>query len=451
MKNFILLFTLLACNTLFGQSWEKLGPEVDSVTNTQSGTFTKGTDIAIASDGTVYVAYIDPTHGSGNQGITVKKFNGSSWELVGIERFTNQGNLNIPRLGNFDLKLDSYDKPYVALSNNNPNNNESVLEVWKLNGFTWEQVGSNPSEGEVYNVSMVLINDTVYCSYQDNFNGDKVSVVGYYGGAWQYIGGAGISSGISENNQLQTFNDTLFIAYYDTDSSGVVIQKYDGTEWVPVSATASMTVWDRGPIFTISPSQEYYLVGIVLGSGIYLNKYDGSTWQSSGTSGALGVCGGVGVDDMGNSHVMVSDYSNGGSLICKSYINGSWSTTGTAGFTTASSAYNTSFYVEDFQKYYVVLAHSVTGYSAIQVYSYDLSASNDEIQVDDLMVYPNPANDIITIEAVALKMVKVVDISGKVVLNSTETTVNIASLREGTYILQVETDNGVEYSKFVKE
>lgn len=447
MKNLILLVTLLGSISAVGQSWEKLGPEVDSVINPQSGSFLKGTDIAIASDGTVYVAYIDPTEGSGNQGITVKKFNGSSWELMGVERFTNQANNNIPNLGNFDLKLDSYDKPYVALANNN-SNNETVLEVWKLNGFTWEQIGSNPSEGGVNNVSMVLINDTVYCSYQDHFNGDKVSVVGYYGGTWQYIGGAGISSGISGNNQLQTYNDTLYIAYGDSDSSGIVVQKYDGTEWIPVTATASISVPSRGPMFTISPVQEYYLIGSDLGD-VYFNKYDGANWQGSVTTGNYGTCGGIGVDGMGNTHVLVNDNSIG--LVCRSYNNGGWSTTGTAGFATASSSYNTSFHVEEFQKYYVVLAHAVVGYGAIQVYSYDLSASNNEIKVGDLMIYPNPACDLITIETVGLKAVKVINLSGKVVLNSNEATVNISSLPEGAYILQVETDKGIEYSKFVKD
>lgn len=57
-------------------------------------------------------------------------------------------------------------------------------------------------------------------------------------------------------------------------------------------------------------------------------------------------------------------------------------------------------------------------------------------------VYPNPANDIIQIEADNLESVSIIDLFGKTVVTSTSHLINVEQLAAGTYTLQLTTTGG---------
>ena len=68
-------------------------------------------------------------------------------------------------------------------------------------------------------------------------------------------------------------------------------------------------------------------------------------------------------------------------------------------------------------------------------------------------VYPNPANDFITVVSLdghRIKQVMVFDLYGKLVINNSESVIDLKSLNSGIYFLKVFTANRVEELKIIK-
>lgn len=91
---------------------------------------------------------------------------------------------------------------------------------------------------------------------------------------------------------------------------------------------------------------------------------------------------------------------------------------------------------------------------------YDPSLGVEENTVGNVTIYPNPAADILTLSHtnnVELKNVIIYDLLGKEVLrqefdtNSSEQTINIASLTAGTYFVKIFSDAGSVIKKLIKE
>ena len=66
----------------------------------------------------------------------------------------------------------------------------------------------------------------------------------------------------------------------------------------------------------------------------------------------------------------------------------------------------------------------------------DLSSNNE------ISIYPNPTKDYITIFGSNIKEVIISDISGRVLIKSTERKIDISGLVSGTYIAEIETLSG---------
>jgi hypothetical protein len=81
------------------------------------------------------------------------------------------------------------------------------------------------------------------------------------------------------------------------------------------------------------------------------------------------------------------------------------------------------------------------------------SESNDLMNSLSISVYPNPTTDILNIKADSkIKAVSVIDITGrKVDVKLNGNTVDVKHLSAGTYLLSVETVNGIVTEKFIKK
>ena len=74
----------------------------------------------------------------------------------------------------------------------------------------------------------------------------------------------------------------------------------------------------------------------------------------------------------------------------------------------------------------------------------------EENIVDNVMVYPNPANDFIMIRAnddSPLQRIDIYDITGKLMISSIETEINVSKLESGMYFVNILTDKGVVTKK----
>jgi hypothetical protein len=74
------------------------------------------------------------------------------------------------------------------------------------------------------------------------------------------------------------------------------------------------------------------------------------------------------------------------------------------------------------------------------------SNANNNINKNGISVYPNPTNDVLWISNVELGAKVIVrSIDGRVVLNQAANgnAISVASLNQGTYLVEVHTNNGV--------
>lgn len=71
----------------------------------------------------------------------------------------------------------------------------------------------------------------------------------------------------------------------------------------------------------------------------------------------------------------------------------------------------------------------------------------------EVNVYPNPATDVLHVEANGINRIEVIDLAGRIVLSSTQAqnTINISSLSNGIYMLRTSTMEGVNVQKIVKK
>ena len=84
------------------------------------------------------------------------------------------------------------------------------------------------------------------------------------------------------------------------------------------------------------------------------------------------------------------------------------------------------------------------------------NASIEENKVtQELLVYPNPTNSVLNIDTKGERIlsIRIFNISGQLInseLNS-DNTIDVSQFNNGMYIIQVETDNGVALSRFIKQ
>ena len=132
---YITLFALLSISKLDlkAQPWDTVGNRRFSDTIAACYQF-----LALGKDEEPYVAYADYRV---NGKATVKRFNGSTWDYVGSQGFTNDV------AGWLSIAIDYTGTPYVVFRDCSLNYKATVM---KYNGISWAYVGSpGMSAGEV--------------------------------------------------------------------------------------------------------------------------------------------------------------------------------------------------------------------------------------------------------------------------------------------------------------
>jgi hypothetical protein len=77
---------------------------------------------------------------------------------------------------------------------------------------------------------------------------------------------------------------------------------------------------------------------------------------------------------------------------------------------------------------------------------------NTKNEIEGLRIYPNPANDIVTISSntMAVKSVQLFDVTGKQIMNvETSSTINVSSLAKGIYVMKVTEEGKTSTSKLI--
>lgn len=67
----------------------------------------------------------------------------------------------------------------------------------------------------------------------------------------------------------------------------------------------------------------------------------------------------------------------------------------------------------------------------------------------NVSAFPNPASDFVTIKAEGFRYVEVVDMSGRTIMTTQSTRLDVSTLRNGIYLIQVHTDKGMSAQTIV--
>ncbi|SCY71778.1 T9SS type A sorting domain-containing protein [Flavobacterium caeni] len=79
-------------------------------------------------------------------------------------------------------------------------------------------------------------------------------------------------------------------------------------------------------------------------------------------------------------------------------------------------------------------------------------ATNQFVGAQDVLLAPNPVTDILNIQSQdAIRLVSLTDVTGKIVLTASGSSIDVAHLQKGVYFANIQTDSGSTVKKFIKK
>lgn len=252
--------------------WEVVGTNGDDIA---PGNTNGQHDIAMAEDGTVYVAYKEIN----NQGkLSVKKLNGTTWELVGGQGISKGEVNNIPTI--FVHK----NTPYVMYNSwQNEDVEDRGIKIKKFDGANWVNVGNNVVSSNL-NASRVKLvfngADKPYISFidSDDLSGQPQLAVKTLNASnnWTDVGTNPVITFISHNYFIGFDPAGTLIAAGKSNQFATLA---DGaSDWTVVTTTGLPFVRE-GAMAMDSQGNLYY--AYVNGSSwAYLAKLSGTTWSN---------------------------------------------------------------------------------------------------------------------------------------------------------------------------
>ena len=323
-----------------GTTWTKVG--IEGFSNGSA----EFISIAIDNNNVPYVVYTGHGIKEYTNKLTVQKFNGIAWEIVGLERFS-EGNSDT-----YDsaIAIDNNNVPYVAYQNNRNSNVERKSIVQKFNGTSWETVGiSGFSQGISADISIAIDKNNVpYVAYLDGANSYKSTVQKFNGTSWEVVGQAGFSAGQVEQTVVAIDKNNLpYVAYRDlANSNKITIQKFNGNTWNPIGKSGfsvgladyiSMALDNNTPYVVYKDSGK--------NNESIVRKFNGTTWEEVGPKGISEQ--GVNIQTIASAldhnnitYVAYSDPKNSNKCTVKKYNGQNWEIVGKEGFSIGQAKYN---------------------------------------------------------------------------------------------------------------
>ncbi|OBR93301.1 N-acetylmuramoyl-L-alanine amidase LytC precursor [Clostridium ragsdalei P11] len=337
---FTQLFTGMKARAADTDTWDTVGTAEFS----EAATSVK---MAVDSHGTCYVAYDDTANGSK---ITVKKFNGVSWEPVGSPDFSTG------QVDNLNICIDSKDVVYVAYRD------DCYIRVKKFSSGAWQDAASDKIYTDSVDYACLAIdkNDVPYVLYdvynEQGDSGYPACVKKYNGTSWNLVGKEGEISPSQIDNVCMAINPVSnqpYVAAMDSNSKKSIAKMFDGTSWKSLGTMGftncpnfcnSLAFDSRGTPYLA------YEDGNSSAWNSYVKKWSGSTWESVG-SDALSNHQGDPVNILFDSNDNLylsyrnSDFNVTNAFmraLAKKYDGTSWKIVGTAGFSGGQISYISS-------------------------------------------------------------------------------------------------------------
>ncbi|MGD1848927.1 MAG: LamG-like jellyroll fold domain-containing protein, partial [Salibacteraceae bacterium] len=248
---------------------------------------------------------------------------------------------------------------------------------------------------------------TIYAAFQDEANGDGISVMRYDGIAWQFVGSPGFSAGAVGDIDFKIAPDsTLYVAFEDkfTGGSGsngkATVMYFDGAAW----QTLGTTEFSAGGLIHISleiSQQDTVYVGYTdianLNRGT-VQRFNGTAWENVGPAGfTAGFAGPVdlGIAPDGTLYFGFGDITSGPATTVMTFDGTNWQILGTPGFSDQSDGSRTTSIAFDPAGVPYVGAVGGDNPFFVEVFRFD---GNDWAQLDTALVNgSNPSYNAVAI------------------------------------------------------
>ena len=265
--------------TFDGTNWTAVGARGFSTLGvTQNGSILKDNSgnlwVTLESfyqDANLYTKYL----------LEVWKYDGTSWQEVGPQKEPN-GALPKMAISGGDIYL-TFNETYA--------NGGGGISLMKYNGSTWQYVGASNFTPYTHSVQdLAILNGVPYISILESVNSTtKLVVMKFDGTSWQYVGQQGIStaSGGGYVNWVKLKSNASgvpYICYVENPSNGVNVMTFNGTNWVQVGAVNLTTAFWVDLDF----DGDVPYIGfqdLTSTSRASVMKFNGSTWEYVGQQG----------------------------------------------------------------------------------------------------------------------------------------------------------------------
>ena len=278
-----------------------------------------------------------------------------------------------------DLAIDADGNVYIAYCVKGTDQ----LAVYRHNGSEWELLGDNIADGTVKGIDVAIDSEqNFYVAYADGGSEDKVSVVKYNGTEWSYVGQRGFTESKTDSYMAMTLhNDSPCVVYTDVAMGSKASAKYykiSNYLYPPVGLAARVIGGDDVELTWQAPLAEPTKYNIYRNDALV-----GNTAQVS-------------------------------------YIDEDLE----------SGTYN-----------YAVSAVYEDGESEKATATVNLTVSISENNEIAFMMYPNPAENYVTIESAKAADVKIYSISGQMLsqqnISEGTSTIDLSDLNAGIYFVSV--------------
>ena len=102
-----------------------------------------------------------------------------------------------------------------------------------------------------------------------------------------------------------------------------------------------------------------------------------------------------------------------------------------------------------------VIVEDAGSSNVVYTTSCQTDVQNNLMEPNNIQVYPNPANDKVTIITNKLGLIKITDINGRIIISknieAVKAIIDISEISGGVYSIQIMTDKGMTVKKLVKQ
>ena len=444
MKTKVLLLTFAMAflpNLSKSQTWHELG----------QGGFSEGEAYSnhIGYDGnTVYAAYIDD---GDSQKLSVKKYNGTSWEFVGSQGFTDP-------ISYFDFAIENGNFYIVT------ENAAKEIKVLNLIGGNWQVLG-NSAIAQGSNVSLCINAGVPYIAFEDWTQGNKVSVKKMGSNGWEYVGAPGFSPfslpGILD---IEASGGTVYIAARDESNPynlKATVMKFDGTQWNIVGTRG----FSGSTIDSDNPLALYNGVPYVVAwddqhqGAVY--KFNGTNWVTVGNPFSVGISYSENLkfSPQGNLYVAYTDDGKMNRAELKKFNGSTWESIG--GEISKANAEYLDFTFNQSETPFMTFQDGwYLRKTTVMTFDEAVDGIENHSGISEVFIYPNPVNEKLNIHnntSSTINELLIYDQLGQQVSRSTipilagsVRKLDVSTLSTGIYFIQLKSHSDTEIIKLIK-